>query len=83
MFSYRDGEYLVVGETDGVTVDEAVLFTDPLRGELDMVFHFEHMRLDQGAGGKWNHLPMKLQDLKSIWNRWQRALADRGWNSLY
>jgi oligo-1,6-glucosidase len=83
VFSYRDGEYLVVGETDGVTVDEAVLFTDPLRGELDMVFHFEHMRLDQGAGGKWNHLPMKLQDLKSIWNRWQRALADRGWNSLY
>ena len=83
VFSYRDTDYLVVGETDGVTVDEAVLFTDPLRGELDMVFHFEHMRLDQGPGGKWNHLPLKLQDFKTIANRWQRALSDRGWNSLY
>ncbi|MCC9196736.1 alpha-glucosidase [Arthrobacter sp. zg-Y820] len=83
VFNYRDTDYLVVGETDGVTVDEAVLFTDALRGELDMVFQFEHMRLDRGPGGKWDPLPMRLQDLKTIWNRWQRSLSDRGWNSLY
>ena len=83
VFDYRTSEYLVVGETDGVTVEEAVLFTDSLRGELDMVFQFEHMRLDHGPGGKWDHLPMKLRDFKTIANRWQRSLADRGWNSLY
>ncbi|MBO0907117.1 glycoside hydrolase family 13 protein [Arthrobacter sunyaminii] len=83
VFDFRTSEYLVVGETDGVTVEEAVLFTDSLRGELDMVFQFEHMRLDHGPGGKWDHLPMKLRDFKTIANRWQRSLADRGWNSLY
>ncbi|MBP3036426.1 alpha-glucosidase [Arthrobacter sp. zg-ZUI100] len=83
VFAYRDADYLVVGETDGVTVDEAVLFTDPLRGELDMVFQFEHMRLDHGPGGKWDYLPMDPADLKTVVNRWQRALSDRGWNSLY
>ena len=43
----RDG-LLTVGEMPGVTVEEARLFTDPARGELDMVFHFEHVQLDQG-----------------------------------
>ena len=37
----------------GVTVDEAVLFTDPARAEVDMVFQFEHVQLDQGAH-KWD-----------------------------
>lgn len=83
VFGYRTRDYLVVGETDGVTVEEALLFTDSLRGELDMVFQFEHMRLDHGPGGKWDHLPMNLRDFKTIANRWQRSLADRGWNSLY
>ena len=83
VFDFRMNNYLVVGETDGVTVEEAALFTDPLRGELDMVFQFEHMRLDHGPGGKWDHVPAKLCDLKTIANRWQRSLADRGWNSLY
>ena len=38
----------------GVTVDEARLFTDPGRDEVDMVFQFEHVALDQGASGKWD-----------------------------
>ena len=83
VFDYRTSDYLVVGETDGVTVEEAVLFTDSMRGELDMVFQFEHMRVDHGPGGKWDRVPMRLRDFKTIANRWQRSLADRGWNSLY
>ena len=37
-----------VGEMPGVTVEEARLFTDPARREVDMVFQFEHVRVDQG-----------------------------------
>ena len=83
VFAFRDEGYLAVGETEGVTVEEAALFTDPLRGELDMVFQFEHMRVDQGPGGKWEYHPLDLLALKAVWNRWQRGLAERGWNSLY
>ena len=83
VFSGRDGEYLTVGETPGATVDQALLYTDPRRHELDMVFQFEHVSLDQGPGGKFDYRGLQLADLKTSWNRWQRGLAETGWNSLY
>jgi oligo-1,6-glucosidase len=82
VFEGRDAELLTVGEMPGVTVDEAVLFTDPARRELDMVFQFEHVNLDQGET-KWDVRPLDLRDLKASLGRWQVGLADRGWNSLY
>ena len=83
VFQNRTGDYLTVGETPGATVDQAVLFTDPHRGELDMVFQFEHVSLDQRPGNKWEYHELDLRDLKTSWNRWQRGLAATGWNSLY
>jgi len=73
---------LAVGETPAVTVEQARLLTDPSRHELDMVFQFEHMELDQGTT-KWDVRPMALTDLKASLGRWQTGLADTGWNSLY
>jgi Glycosidases len=83
VFDGRDGRYLTVGEMPGVTVDEARLFTDPGRGELDMVFQFEHVGLDHGPGGKWDHREASVLDLKRSFGAWQQGLADTGWNSLY
>ena len=37
-----------VGEMPGVTVEEARLFTDPARAEVDMVFQFEHVSSTRG-----------------------------------
>ncbi len=75
--------YLTVGEMPGVTVEEARLFTDPARKELDMIFQFEHVGLDHGPAGKWDHHPASIADLKRSFGRWQDGLADVGWNSLY
>ena len=83
VFSEREGEYLTVGETPGATVEQARLYTDRRRHELDMVFQFEHVSLDQGPGGKFDYRGLDLADLKTSWNRWQRGLAETGWNSLY
>lgn len=83
VFGGRDGEYLTVGEMPGVTTDAARLYTDPARGELDMVFQFEHMGVDQGPTGKFEYRELDLVLLKDIMHRWQAALADVGWNSLY
>jgi oligo-1,6-glucosidase len=82
VFAGRSDRLLTVGEMPGVTVEDAVLFTDPARGELDMVFQFEHVDLDHGAT-KWDVRPLALRDLKASFGRWQAGLADRGWNSLY
>ena len=49
VFAGRDAHVLTVGEMPGVTIPEAVLFTDPDRHEIDMVFQFQHVQLDHGA----------------------------------
>ncbi len=82
VFAGRDGAFLTVGEMPGVTVDEARLFTDPARAEVDMVFQFEHMSVDQGSS-KWDVQPFDLLALKASLGRWQAGLAETGWNSLY
>ncbi|WP_066290998.1 glycoside hydrolase family 13 protein [Arthrobacter sp. B6] len=83
VFAGRDKDLLTVGEMPGVTVEDAVLFTDPAREEVDMVFQFEHVALDQDGGNKWRPRKLLLTDLKKSLGRWQEALGERGWNSLY
>jgi oligo-1,6-glucosidase len=82
VFAGRPDALLTVGEMPGVTVEQARLFTDPARAEVDMVFQFEHVGLDQGSS-KWDLRPLKMRDLKASLGRWQAGLADVGWNSLY
>jgi oligo-1,6-glucosidase len=82
VFAGREDALLTVGEMPGVTVEQARLFTDPARGEVDMVFQFEHVGLDHGTS-KWDVRPLRMRDLKASFGRWQTGLADVGWNSLY
>lgn len=83
VFEGRAHALLTVGETPGVTLEEALRYTDPARREVDMVFQFEHVGLDHGPGGKFDPKPLRLTDLKATFGRWQAGLADVGWNSLY
>ena len=82
VFGGRGDKLLTVGEMPAVTVEEAVLFTDPARREVDMVFQFEHVGLDHGAH-KWDRRPLRLVEVKESLGRWQQGLAEVGWNSLY
>ncbi|MCA2217727.1 glycoside hydrolase family 13 protein [Jidongwangia harbinensis] len=81
VFAGRDA-LLNVGEMPGVTVEQARLYTDPARREVDMVFQFDHVWADRGPD-PWVLHPLQLTTLKSILGRWQAGLADLGWNSLY
>ncbi len=83
VFAGRPPGLLTIGETPGCTLEHARLFTDPARGEVDMVFQFEHVDLDSGPGGKWDVVPLTVRALKESLGRWQTGLADVGWNSLY
>jgi oligo-1,6-glucosidase len=83
VFGGREGEFVTVGEMPGVTPEQARLYTDPARGELNMVFQFEHVSVDQGPAGKFDYRGLDLVVLKKALHRWQAALAETGWNSLY
>ena len=65
-----------------MTTQQAREFTDREHGQLNMVFQFEHVLLDQD-GDKWTQRTVTVDDLRSALARWQDALADTGWNSLY
>ena len=82
VFAARPGTFLTVGEMPGVTPEQALAFTDAEHGQLDMVFQFEHVDLDAGES-KWDERPATVADLRASLARWQEALGERGWNSLY
>lgn len=77
---------ITVGEAPGATTVQGIEITNEETGALNMLFQFEHMDLDSVSGhmyGKWALKPLDLRDLKRTMTRWQDALADKGWNSLY
>jgi len=76
-------DVMAVGETGGVTVDEAVQYANADGSELDMVFQFEQAELDGGETFKWNDRKIFLPELKEVFSRWQNKLYKRAWNSLY
>ena len=76
-------DVMTVGETGGVTVNEAVQYANTDGSELDMVFQFEQVELDGGESFKWNDRKIFLPELKEVLSRWQTTLFDRAWNSLF
>jgi oligo-1,6-glucosidase len=76
-------DIMTVGETGGVTVDEAARYANADGSELDMVFQFEQVELDGGESFKWNDRKINLVELKEVFSRWQTVLYGRAWNSLY
>ena len=76
-------DIMTVGETAGVTLEEAKKYANTDGSELNMVFQFEHMDLDGGEKFKWSTQPMLLVPLKENLSKWQKGLDGVAWNSLY
>ena len=79
----REG-ILTVGETPFASTDDAVQYSCLDNTELNMVFQFEHMDLDNAEdGSKWSDRRIPLLELKRHFSNWQRKLYGKAWNSLY
>ena len=59
-------DIMTVGETPNVTPETALQYVDEERGELNMVFQFEHVNIDQGKTNKWDIRPWSIKEFKSI-----------------
>lgn len=75
---------LTVGECWSATPGSALLYSGRARNELSMVFQFEHViqQWDE-VYGKWRPKPFDLVKLKAVLSKWQYALSEDGWNSLF
>ncbi|EOA07666.1 alpha,alpha-phosphotrehalase, treC [Pediococcus acidilactici D3] len=78
-------DIMTVGETHGVTPADALKYAGADQHELDMVFEFQHLRLDnsQHGLGKWSTRKTPLVALKKVISDWQVGLEGRAWNSLF
>lgn len=78
-------DIMTVGETPGVDRDQALLFVDDDREELNMFFHFELMSLDRdGDEVFWMRKDRwKLTEFKQIHSDWDETFAEKGWGSMF
>jgi len=77
-------DVVTVGEAWSATPETALLYCGRDRGELSMIFQFAHItRFWGGPRGKWAPEPFDLVEFKRVLDRWQAALAEDGWNSLF
>jgi oligo-1,6-glucosidase len=68
---------MTVAEGAGRNPQEAMLFVDPARKELNMTYHFDAVGVGNSAAG------YQLTDLKRVFTRWDSAFAGKGWQSIY
>ena len=68
-----------VGETVFVNTAKGRDLCDASRGELDMIFYFEHMECDQ-VFVKWFKTRLKPKKVMKTLTKWQTALE---WNACY
>ena len=76
-------DIMTVGETAGVTIEEAQKYAGDDRNELNMVFQFEHVESGCGDYGKWTTAKYDFKEFKNIMIKWQEELQGKAWNSLF
>jgi len=75
-------DLLTVGETAGVTVEEAAKYANVDGSELGMVFQFEHVEAERKFG-KWTDEPETIGFVRENLTKWQYDLEGKAWNSLF
>ncbi|MBR3514729.1 MAG: alpha-glucosidase [Lachnospiraceae bacterium] len=71
-----------IGEGPMTTVQSAMKYLTGPTKSLDMMFSFDHMMADC-IYTEYVHRPFSLVKLKRAFTKWQKALAGKGWCSLY
>ena len=77
-------DLMTVGEAPGVPPAVAPLYVGAERRELSMIFHFGHMTIDWGPGGRFDVGTFSLPAFKQVFTTWYEALLpDDGWLNIF
>jgi oligo-1,6-glucosidase len=71
-----------VAEGIGQTTETGPLLVDRRRGELHMLYHFDHMFLDRAVDDFFRVVPYRLEAFKAIFAKWDLAVGSHGWASV-
>ncbi|MDI6045171.1 glycoside hydrolase family 13 protein [Flavobacterium yafengii] len=70
-------DIMTVAEGAGSTPEDAMLFVDPDRKELDMAYHFESVDIGKHVND------FGLVKYKDIFSRYDETFKDKGWLSIF
>lgn len=76
-------DIMTVGEGPGINSTVGHDYVGQDRGELNMIFHLDHMFLGHGPKGKFDPVPYTWEDIKRIFREWYDAMGDTGWVSIF
>jgi len=83
VFDACEKDVVLIGETGGISYDNAYLYTALKREALDMTFHFDYHSV--GIGEKpWQKVEIDLvKDIKEKMSGWQNMSAEDGWFPVF
>ena len=74
---------MLVGQTDNVRPEDALLFAGFDRGEFQMIFQYELDNYrNNGPTFKWHTQVPSVLEIKEIFTKWQQVLANKAWNTV-
>lgn len=76
-------DIMTVGEGPGINLNNGIKYVHEDRNELNMVFHFGHMFIHNGPGGKYDPIDIDLPTFKKVFNDWDQHLKEGGWGSIF
>lgn len=74
---------MTVGEAFGVVADQANLYVGNNRKELNMIYHFDHAVPRNESCFIKPSPEFSLVALKNIFTKWDKAIGNNGWNTVY
>lgn len=76
-------DIMTVGEGPGIDLETGLDYVHEDANELNMIFHFGHMFIDNGPGGKYDPIDMSLPKFKKVFGLWDSKLKGKGWGSIF
>lgn len=78
-------DIMTVGEGAGVDIKDALKLVDEDRKELQTFYHFDHTSWGRRKNnGKYPDPGNRnLQDLKTVFTKWDSVFAKKGWGTVY
>ncbi|PUZ23261.1 alpha-glucosidase [Chitinophaga parva] len=81
----KDFDVVTMAEAPGIRAEEALLFVQQSRKELNMLYHFEGMSLGYMPNGFKRPDPKgyTLEAFKRVYSKWDSIFAKDGWGTIY
>jgi oligo-1,6-glucosidase len=74
---------MTVGEAFGISAEQANDYVGKDRNELNMIYHFDHAVPRNEHNFVAPEPEFTLTELKAIFNKWDAAIGNNGWNTVY